>query len=78
MEEMTKEQIVTELRKKKYNVKLENGVIMLIYDNDCKPDLIENYLTELEKMEYHCSFGYRGKTGIDKQNFDEVKKDVES
>lgn len=70
---MTKEQIVSELRKKKYNVKLENGVIMLIYDNDSEADLIENYVSELESMGYQCSFGYRGKTSTDKQNFADQK-----
>lgn len=49
---MTKEQIVSELRKKKYNARLENGVIMLIYDNDSEADLIENYVSELENMTY--------------------------
>lgn len=70
---MTKEQIVSELRKKKYNVRLENGVIMLIYDNDSEADLIENYVSELENMGYQCSFGYRGKTSTDKQNFADQK-----
>lgn len=74
MEEMTKEQIVTELRKKKYNVKLENGVVMLTYDFEHKEEQIEKFCSLLEELDYHCSFGYRGKTFMDKQNFEEMKE----
>lgn len=72
--QLSKDKIIELLKKKNLSVKLENGVVMLTYDFEHKEEQIEKFCSLLEELDYHCSFGYRGKTSMDKQNFEEMKE----
>ena len=75
MANLTKDKVVELLKKEGIHAKLENGVVMLVYDFDTKDEQIEEFCQTLEKLDYHCSFGYRGKNSVDRQNFSDAEKE---
>lgn len=53
-------------------VKIEDGVVKLIFDVEKKDEQVEAFLHKLEELGYHSSFGYRGKSNSDKNTFSET------
>lgn len=68
---MTKEQIIKKCKDAGLNVKIEDGVVKLIYDPEQKKEQIQRFTQKLEENEYKESWGYRGKNNSDKNAFSE-------
>lgn len=69
---LTKEQVVSKCKTADLNVKIEDGVVKLIFDGEKKDEQVETFLHKLEELGYHSSFGYRGKSNSDKNTFSET------
>ena len=69
---LTKEQVASKCKTAGLNVKIEDGVVKLIFDVEKKDEQVEAFLRKLEELGYHSSFGYRGKSNSDKNIFSET------
>lgn len=69
---LTKEQVANKCKTAVLNVKIEDGVVKLIFDEEKKDEQVEAFLRKLEELGYHSSFGYRGKSNSDKNAFSET------
>lgn len=74
--ELTKEQVVNKCKAAGLNVKMEDGVVKLIFDIEKKDEQIEQFLKKLAELDYHSSFGYRGRENNEKNFFNETLSSI--
>lgn len=70
---LTKEQVASKCKTAGLNVKIEDGVVKLIFDGEKKDEQVEAFLRKLEELGYHSSFGYRGKAIVIKMLFQKLQ-----